>query len=216
MNYNPQNQEGLLGLVAALKNGMDPNTAYSLYQGIQQDQAAQIAQRQQRLQGIADLLTNAAVGGMPYSGAQALAEAQPGPAGPAVQSMLSSLYPNSGTSGPDLNYLGNPMDQPAGNAPTPTGFTPPLGPSQMQYPVPSTTTSPAYQPPPPDQAQVQAQQLQALMAELTQNAQALKQQGMTRDQFIQEAAKAYPELFAANIDAVQQIILTIFGNETPA
>jgi hypothetical protein len=61
---------------------------------------------------------------MPYEGAQALAEAQPGPAGPAVQSMLESLYPYSGEEAAPTNASGAIMDFPAGNRPTPSGFTP--------------------------------------------------------------------------------------------
>jgi hypothetical protein len=125
MNYSPDNEQGLLALVAALKGGMDPSVGTQMYGMIEQQQAEELAARQERLGGLASLLTGAATGGMPYEGAQALAEAQPGPAGPAVQNMLSSLYPYSGDqAAPDLNYLGHEMDGPAGNAPTPSGFTP--------------------------------------------------------------------------------------------
>ena len=126
MNYSPDNEGGLLALVAALKGGMEPSTGMQMYGMIEQQQAEDIARRQERLGGLASLLTNAAQTGVDYAGASALAEAQPGPAGPAVQNMLSSLYPYSGEAagGPDLNANGAVMDGPSGNAPTPSGFTP--------------------------------------------------------------------------------------------
>lgn len=93
MNFNPTNEQGLLSLVAALKGGMDPSTAYSMYQGIASDQATELARRQERLTSLSDLMMDAAGGGATYEQASMLAEAQPGPAGPAVQSMLDTYYP---------------------------------------------------------------------------------------------------------------------------
>lgn len=217
MNFNPQNEQGLLGVVAALKNGMDPGTAYSIYQNLQQDQAQQIAQRQQRLSGLADLLTGSAMQGMPYAGAQALAEAAPGPAGPAVQNMLQALYP-AGEAALPTNASGAVMDFPSGSRPTTTGVTP------EGYGVPMAgpqSTSPAFVPPAPSMGeQVQAQQLQqqqelqALWQEFTTNAQSYAASGRTREQFLLDAAKAYPELFGSDIQTVQQIVLTIFAQPT--
>jgi hypothetical protein len=163
MQYSPDNEGGLLALVAALKGGMDPSVGTSMYGMIEQQQAQEVAQRQERLGGLASLLMGAAQGGTDFQGAEALAEAAPGPAGPAVQSMLSALYPYSGDQGgPDLNANGAVMDGPAGNAPTPSGFTPPQGPSGMQYPTLGqsgpTAQSPAIDP------QVQMQQ-DAMMGE---------------------------------------------------
>jgi hypothetical protein len=117
VNFNPQNEQGILGLVAALKSGMSPDTAYGLFQGIQQDQASQIAARQERLGGLADLLMGAASQGTPYAGAEALADAAPGPMGPAVQQMLAALYP-TGEQGPaPTNASGAQMDFPSGSRP---------------------------------------------------------------------------------------------------
>ena len=103
MNYSPDNEGGLLSLVEALKNGLDPTVGYQLLGGIQSDQASQLAQRQARLGGLADLLMGAAQGGTPYAGAEALMQAAPGPAGPAAQNILSSLYPGAaGTPGQEI------------------------------------------------------------------------------------------------------------------
>jgi hypothetical protein len=137
MQYSPTNEGGLLALVQALKGGMTPDAGMQMYGMIEQQQAQETAQRQERLGGLASLLTNAATSGMPYAGAEALAGAQPGPMGPAVQSMLESFYPNSGGQAPtpDLNYRGAVMDGPEGSAPSPGGLTAPVGPYGMQYGV---------------------------------------------------------------------------------
>ena len=227
MNYSPENEESLLDLIGALKNHMDPTTAYGLYRDVQGDQAARIAQRQERLGGLASLLSGAATSGMPFSGAEALAQAQPGPAGPAVQNMLASLYPNSGEPAPiPTNASGAPMDFPAGSRPTETGFTPPVGPQgmQSQYPVPQSgpqATSPAYVPPQPSPTESlamgemqQQQELAPLWQEFVANAQSYAVEGKPKEQFLVDAAKAYPELFAGDIQQVQQIVLTIFAQPT--
>lgn len=221
MNWSPNNEEGLLGLVAALKQGMDPGTAYSIYQNLQQDQASQIARRQERLGGLADLLTGAATQGMPYAGAQALAEVQPGPAGPAVQNMLSTLYPTGETPAPALGVGGRVLDVGSAGTPPGTTYVPQPGLAANNY-VPTTgagpqATSPTFQPPQPSVGeQVQAQQLQQQQelqlayAQFTNDAQNYVRQGKSQEQFIMDAAKAYPELFS-DPTTVQQIIATIFG-----
>jgi hypothetical protein len=221
MNFNPQNEEGLLGLIAALKNGMDPNTAYGVMQNIQGDQAGQIAQRQERLGGLAEMLSGTAMQGMPYSGASALAEAAPGPAGPAVQQMLQSLYPG-GSDTPPMNAGGQVMDFPQGSR---QQYVP--GPGSQGtggggvYAGPMTSgpqaVSPTYQPPQPSpteqiamQQQEQGQQFQQAYSQLAFDAQNYVRDGKTREQFMLDAAQAYPELFAADIKTVQQIVLSIF------
>lgn len=99
---------------------MDPGQAFGIVQYLEQEQANRMAQRTQRLGGLSSLLTDAAVSGMPLAGAEALAEAQPGPAGPAVQSMLSSLYPTAGEQGQaipgDPGYLSELVGSPAPQA----------------------------------------------------------------------------------------------------
>lgn len=111
---------GLASLIDALGGGMDPSQAFGIVQYLEQDQQNRMAQRAERLGGLASLLTDAAGQGMGYGGAQALAEAAPGPAGPAVQNMLQSLYgdPNPMTSTP----YGQP--EPAGTAPLPETQSP--------------------------------------------------------------------------------------------
>jgi hypothetical protein len=95
MNYSPDNEGGLLSLVEALRAGLDPAVGYQLMGGIETQQASQLAQRQDRLSGLADLLMGAAQGGSTYGGAEALMQAAPGPAGPAAQNILQSLYPGA-------------------------------------------------------------------------------------------------------------------------
>lgn len=223
MDYNTPNEQSLLDLIGALKGGLDPSTAYGVYQNIQQDQATQIANRQQRLGGLAELLSGSAMQGMPYSGAQALAEAQPGPAGPAVQAMLQSLYPNGETGAIPTNASGAPMDFPAGSRPSPTGATPPSPVTGMQYQVPTsgpTSTSPAFQPAQPspteaiamDEAARAGAQQQALQ-QFAVDASSKAQQGVDMQTFLINAAQFYPDLFSTpeGIKQVQQIALTVFN-----
>jgi len=153
MNFSPNNEQGLLSLVEALQHGMDPTTAYSVLGDIQSQQASMIQQRQERLGGLADLLMGAASQGTPYAGAQALMEAAPGPAGPAAQNILQSLYPTA---------QGIPGGTDTG------GGQFPAQPSGLGVPASPMAQSPAYVPPAPptpsitEQLAVQeAQQTQA-------------------------------------------------------
>lgn len=226
MNFNPQNEQGILGLVSALQSGMTPDTAYSLFQGIQQDQAARIAQRQDRLGGLAELLMGAAAGGTPYAGAEALADAAPGPMGPAVQQMLSALYPTGGEpEGPDLNANGQPMDGPVGS---PAGFEYVPGPGSQatggggSY-MPTTgagpsATSPTFVPQGPSPTEMiavqQAEQEQAITADLTAlqaDAAKKKAEGWTLDQYLAAVQQANPGLFAAAPELTQQVLEGTFG-----
>ena len=219
MNFNPQGQQSLLDLIGGLKAGMDPAAAYGIYQDVAGEQAQRLANRQQRLAGLSDLLSQTAMAGMPYSGAQALAQAAPGPAGPAVQQMLDALYPTGGPGGagvsaPDLNYLGNPMDSPV---------TQPGEPGAAEFPGigrGAQAVSPTFQPQPlsPTEAQA-AQEMQAQQA----NGQALQsfavdaskkaQEGVDMRTFLQSATQYYPELFSSpeGLKQVQQIALTVFN-----
>lgn len=202
MNYNPQETQGLMGLVQALKAGMDPSTAYSLYQGIQGDQANRIAARQQRLGGLADLLAGQASQGATLQQTRMLADLQPGPTGPAVQNMLQTLYPQS--------------------APLPQGE---WGQQDFQQyfnaPPPQQMTSPLYQPNPADIMQqqasmVEAQQtlnaanVEAAWSDLVADAQKYRAAGKNMDEFIQLAAQAYPELVGSDPEKFQQVVATIF------
>ena len=224
MNFNPQGQQSLLDLVAGLKAGMDPAAAYGIYSDIAGEQAQRIANRQQRLAGLSDLLSQTAMAGMPYSGAQALAEAQPGPAGPAVQNMLSSLYPTGQDNAPiPTNASGAPMDLvSSGSAPYAPGV-PVTNAPQNLYGQGAGAVSPAFQPQPlsPTEqlaaqeaatSQAQQQSLQALAVD----ASARASQGQTMQEFLMDAAKFYPELFATpeGIKAVQGIALTVFQAPT--
>jgi hypothetical protein len=112
MNFSENNEQGLLSLVTALRAGMDPSMGYQVLGDIQNQQASMVAQRQERLGGLADLLMGAAGQGMDYEGANALMEAAPGPAGPAAQNILSSLYPTGGpqSAATPMSASGQPLD----------------------------------------------------------------------------------------------------------
>jgi hypothetical protein len=223
MRYSDDNQQGLLSLLAASQDGLDPTTAYGMMQDIQGQQEAQNAQRQERQSGLIGMLMEAAQGGMPYGGASALLDAAPGPMGPALQSALSSLYPTG--EDPRTNASGAVMDFPTGSRPTPTGLTPPTGPTGMQYQAAGVgpgygdqVTSPAFQPPEPSisdqQAIMEMEQQQAMDADLTAlqaDASQQRANGLTVDQFIAEASKQNPELFATAGEDVMAIIENTFG-----
>jgi hypothetical protein len=158
---------GLLGLVEALKSGLDPAVGMQLYGQYQADQDQQEAERKARLEQYNQLISGAAASGMPYEGALAQAQALPGHMPGYARQALGQLYPNSGPNAPQpaLNYQGNVMSGPVGSAPQPGGMTPPVGPSQMQYPVPDAgpqALSPAMDP--NVALQQQAQQLQIAQA----------------------------------------------------
>jgi hypothetical protein len=161
----PMNPEGgLAGLVAALQGGMDPTQAFGIVQYLEQEEQSRMANRAQRLGGLASLLTEAASGGMPYGGAEALAQAQPGPAGPAVQNMLQSLYPGA-------------ESQPPGDLPM-GAWVPPDAAAQ---PTGDQALSPAYMA--PQQAPMSPlEQQQFAMNEQDMQAQAMDQQNLVNQQ----------------------------------
>lgn len=217
MNFSPNNEQGILSLVSALKAGMDPSAAYSVLGNIEQQQAQQVANRQERLGGLAQLLMGAAQGGMPYGGASALADAAPGPMGPAVEQMLSALYPSGDqvAPAPPMSAAGEPIapppgyyDQAGGENPMMPG-TPNAGPQAM---------SPAFQPPQPSPTEMismqSMEQEQAINQALTQfaaEAAQAKAKGWPVDQVIAMLGKSNPELLAVAGDQVQQILTTTYG-----
>jgi hypothetical protein len=124
MPLGPDPQAGLLGLVEALRSGMDPNTAFSVGSSLQDEQRARMAARTERLQGLAGLLTQAAGAGTTYEGAESLLDSQPGPMGPAIQQMLESAYPQNEV--PQSNMYGGmpqgpPQPEPMQQSPIYTG-----------------------------------------------------------------------------------------------
>jgi len=60
----------------------------------------------------------------------------------------------------------------------------------------------------------QQQEMAPLWQEFVANAQSYAVEGKPKEQFLVDAAKAYPELFAGDIQQVQQIVLTIFAQPT--
>jgi hypothetical protein len=221
MQYSPNNEQGLLSLVAALKQGMDPGSAVQMLGMIEQDQATQVAQRQERLGGLADLLMGAAQGGMTQSAAAGLAEAAPGPAGPAVDSMLSSLYPESGGA--------QAFNAAQSQAPD-YAFAPQVGEGYIgQQQSPAYTQNPqaqmaqqqqmmAMQQQEMEMGQVMAaQQSQAAMQEATpdlmSDASKYARDGRPLNEFMAVATQAYPEFFVSQegIELFQQIVSTAYA-----
>lgn len=183
---------GLAGLVAALQGGMDPNQAFGIMQYLQGEQQDRIAQRGARLGGLADLLTNAASGGMPYGGAQALAEVAPGPSGPAVENMLSALYP---TAQPGEMSRGEAImggGAPAGPSPdamSPT-FAPqmqaPMGPLEQQSYAMNELEMQNQLTAQQDQAQAEAATTASVLAGIQRDAATAKASGKTPAEFIRD------------------------------
>jgi len=196
-NFN----QGLLGLVTALRHGMDPQTAYGIFGNMQDAQAQAVAARQQRLSDLANTLTQAAQSGIDSAGAQAIVGAQPG--GPkfqaAAQQQIASLYPDSQS--PTMYSAGGPA--PTAPQQTPAGQpTPAL--DQYGAPVPQPSISPVYAPSPDVAAQDQLGQvaniIQAAVAKnipMDQIKAALMQDPTTRGIFVAHYAdltKVFPQL----------------------
>lgn len=205
MRYNDENQQGLMSLLAASQSGLEPSIAYGMLQDIQGNQEAENAQRQQRQEGLIGMLMEAAQGGMPYAGAQALMDAAPGPMGPALQSALGSMYPEGGMQAPapPMSASGEQLDP----ASIPGYQT--HGPTAM---------SPAYQAPEPSfsdqQAMMEMQQQEELNADLTAlqaDASQARAEGKTADDYIAAVSAQNPELFATAGEDVMQIIENTFG-----
>lgn len=205
MRYNDENQQGLLSLLSNSQAGLDPTVAYGMMQDIQNDQEAQNAQRQQRQSGLIGMLMEAAQGGMPYAGAEALLDAAPGPMGPALQSALTSMYPEGGMQAPapPMSASGEQLD--------PASIPGYLdhGPAAM---------SPAFQPPEPSfsdqQAMMEMQQQESLNADLTAlqaDAANARANEWTADDYIAKVSTENPELFATAGEDVMQIIENTFG-----
>jgi len=110
MPLGPDPRGGLLGLVEALRNGMDPNTAFSVGSYLEDQQRERMAARAERLTGLSSLLTQYGGAGGSYEGAESLLDSQPGPMGPAVQGMLEAAYPSQDTVNP--MYQGLPGVEP--------------------------------------------------------------------------------------------------------
>jgi hypothetical protein len=156
MDYSPQNESGLLSLVAALKHGMDPSTAYTIFQNIQAQQAADDQVRQARLDQYTQLLQNAATSGMPFSTARDLARSLPGPVPPQARQSLHTLYPDRDVPIPPELQPGSSADWVVGQPP----------PASVTAATQGQATSPVYQPNPADllHAQAQMAQDQAIIA----------------------------------------------------
>lgn len=97
MNFNPQEQSSLVGLLAALQGGLPGSTGYGLLQDVLGQQQSRIAARQERTGSLIDMLVNGAAGGQSYEAAQALAGAYTNGSNmpPRIEDALSSLYPGA-------------------------------------------------------------------------------------------------------------------------
>lgn len=219
MNFSPNNEQGILSLVTALKSGMDPSTAYSVLGNLEQQQAQQVAQRQERLGSLAQLLMGAAQSGMSYAGAESLADAAPGPMGPAVQQMMSALYPtgNAEAPAPPMSASGQPI------APPPGYYDQAGGENPMMPGMPNAgpqAVSPAFQPPQPSiteqlalqEAQQSSEQM-AAWAQVQQQLTAAKAQNLTPDQAVAKLSQhpEYAAVFASDPAALENILQNLWG-----
>jgi hypothetical protein len=106
-NFNPQEQQSLLGLLSALQSGLPGSQGYSLLQGVLGQQQSRLAARDERVGSLIDMITNAAASGQSYEAAQALAGAYSRGSNtpPRIDDALNSLYPATagGTPGPGFN-----------------------------------------------------------------------------------------------------------------
>lgn len=224
MSFADERQSGLMSLLAGLQSGLDPTTAYGILQDLQSQQQAHVDQRMQRLGGLSDLLMQAAGSGMPQAGAAALAEAAPGPAGPAVQNMLSALYPTADAQAPaqPMDAQGNPIQAPTGyydqlgpNGTTPMG-TPNVGPTAtsptFMTPQPSPTEAIAMQ-----QAQMDAQ-TQADWAKVQQQLGAAKAQNKPLDAVLAAMTgnPAYAAVIGQDPAQFQKMIEITYGPQALA
>lgn len=213
MAYSPNNEQGLLSLVAALKAGMDPATGVQMLGMIEQDQAEQVARRQQRLGGLADLLMGAAQSGMSYEGAEALAEAAPGPAGPAVDQMMSSLYPTHEAmpAAEDFGALGS-FQQEQAQVQSPVYQPDPMADLQVAQAEQSLATGELEMQ--QQMAAVESQQaMQAATPDLMSDASKYARDGRPINEFMTVATQAYPEFFVSEegIALFQQIVSTAYA-----
>ena len=215
-----------MSLLAASQSGLDPTQAYGIMQNIQAEQQAQNQQRQERQAGLIGMLQEAAMGGMPYAGAEALMDAAPGPLGPGLQSALEAMYPGGGP--PPTGPSGATLDFPTGSRATIQSGAfggagvegapnPYAAPNAM--PTGPQAVSPAYQPEPmsftEQQAQMEMAQEQETNADLIglqTDAAQRRAENWTVDQFIAEAQKNNPELFATAPEDVMAIIENTFGS----
>lgn len=229
-NLMPTDNSGLMAILSGLQSGMDPATAYGMYQDVQQQQQYEQEQRQARLSGLTGMLQEAALGGMPYQGAEAMMQAQPGPMGPALQSALEAFYPTGGPAPTNAN--GQVMDFPTGSGAevgsggfggqAPQGAPNPYAAAGAQ-PVGPNAMSVAYQPPTPTiSEQLAMQQQETEMAAQQQQtgdltmfqAEAAKARSKQwpLEQFLAAVQKKNPQLFAQYPDEVEAIINMTYGS----
>lgn len=104
--YPRRLQPTLLGLVEALREGLDPAVAYGLYQDFTTQMANNIAQRQSRMLNMAEMLMGIAGQGLPMEAAETVVDVMPGKPRPWMNQMVNQLYPGGGAS--DMSPLYQP------------------------------------------------------------------------------------------------------------
>jgi hypothetical protein len=166
----------LLDLYGAVQNGMDPTTAYSVYQNLSSEHQATIGQNQERLGSLIDMITQGAQQGMTAEQMQAVTQATAPQLAqrPRVTGALESLYPQS--------------QAPAG----------PMDPGKMYgMQQAQQSTSPLYAGPTPEEqmAQIQLQQT------VQQAQDAPKWSALTMD--LAETVKAHPDMVSQAVATAQ-------------
>ena len=172
MNFNPMEEQSLMGLLTALRGGLPASTGYGLLQDVLMGQAQRQDERQARVQGLIDMVTQGAQQGMSYDNAQMIASAQTGGnLPPRVEGAFETLYP------PEAQPMGNP----------PPGF---IGPTQAPVQGPPTF-APMQQSPVAQEAQAVSQTPQDILAALD------LQDRLTEQQALSVTAPAIANGFAS-------------------
>jgi hypothetical protein len=209
-NFNPMEEKSLMDLLTGLQGGMMGDQAYALLGDIMAQQQARVAQRQERLGSLSDLLVQGASQGQTYGAAQSLADAYTRGSNvpPMIEDTLSALYPNAT---PPTNYLGHVMDAPMGNRPgSPYSPAPaPVYGEQSTSPVAMSQMSPTESIAVDRYAQQQA--LQADYQGLAADAASAAQSGMSMQEYKTQVAAANPHLVAADPAMFEKIVAQAYG-----
>lgn len=181
----------LENLLTALRAGLPASQGYNILQDTLSQQRQRVTQNKERLQSMAQLVAEQAMGGATYDQTSTLMDlvtSRPGVPGK-VQGMLDTAYP---------------------------GMTSPFV-DASPYSRDIAQMSPMYQPPPLDTGEMRAQfefeQGLAMDQEwelFTEAAYEAKNQGYTMQQFMQLAAKEQTNLIAADPTKANKIAQSVF------
>jgi len=210
-NFNPQEQQSLEQLLIALRGGLEPSTGYSMLQNVIGEQQARMADRQERMGSLTDLLTKGASQGQTFRQSKILADVMTPQQGVPnqLQGALNTLYPQSPVQSQNAPIGGFP----AGNPP------PQQMVNQRMSPLMPTPQQQLAQMSPTEQIQMQQLQAQsgvdAAFASFMSEAQAARAGGMLDpNQFINELVAAEPQyaaILSSDHAKTSAILQLVFG-----